>query len=48
MLPCPVLLVDDDEFARGFAHAVLVRAGFEVYDADGVAAAVAADRKSVV
>jgi DNA-binding response OmpR family regulator len=42
MLPCPVLLVDDDEFARGFARAVLLRAGFDVYDADGVAAAVAA------
>jgi DNA-binding response OmpR family regulator len=36
-----VLLVDDDEFARAFARTVLVRAGFEVIEADNVASAIA-------
>jgi len=34
-----VLLVDDDEFARGFARTVLERAGYEVVEADDVASA---------
>jgi DNA-binding response OmpR family regulator len=34
-----VLLVDDDEFARGFARTVLERAGYEVHEAEDVATA---------
>jgi DNA-binding response OmpR family regulator len=41
----PILLVDDDEFARGFARAVLQRAGFVVHEAEGVADALAAARE---
>jgi DNA-binding NtrC family response regulator len=35
-----VLLVDDDEFARGFVRAVLERAGFEVHEFEDVAKAI--------
>lgn len=38
MLPL-VLLVDDDEFARGFARTVLERAGWAVHEAETVAMA---------
>lgn len=34
-----VLLVDDDEFARGFVRSVLERAGFEVHEAEDLATA---------
>jgi DNA-binding NtrC family response regulator len=36
-----ILLVDDDEFARCFARAVLERAGYHVHEADGMASALA-------
>jgi DNA-binding NtrC family response regulator len=38
----PVLLVDDDEFARGYARTVLERAGFAVHEAKDVASAIRA------
>jgi DNA-binding NtrC family response regulator len=44
VMPTPVLLVDDDEFARGFVRTVLERAGYEVHEAEDVAAALAAAR----
>jgi DNA-binding response OmpR family regulator len=34
-----ILLVDDDEFARNFVRVVLERSGFEVHEAQDVAAA---------
>jgi DNA-binding response OmpR family regulator len=34
-----ILLVDDDEFARSFVRVVLERSGFEVHEAEDVAAA---------
>ena len=37
-----ILLVDDDEFARGFARAVLERAGWAVHEAETVAMATSA------
>jgi DNA-binding response OmpR family regulator len=37
----PVLLVDDDEFARCFVRMVLERAGYEVHEADDAAGALA-------
>jgi DNA-binding response OmpR family regulator len=40
-MPTQVLLVDDDEFARSFARTVLERAGFEVHEAEDIAAALA-------
>lgn len=41
-----VLLVDDDEFARGFVRLVLERAGFDVHEAEDVATALSAARAS--
>ena len=41
-----VLLVDDDEFARGFARMVIERAGFEVVEAEDVAGGIAADSRN--
>jgi DNA-binding response OmpR family regulator len=38
----PVLLVDDDEFARGFARTVLERAGFAVHEVEDMAGALSA------
>jgi two-component system phosphate regulon response regulator PhoB len=35
-MPNHILLVDDDDFARGFVRAVLERAGFEVREAEGL------------
>ena len=43
-MPTPILLVDDDEFARSFVRTVLERAGFEVLEAEDVAAALKAVR----
>ena len=37
-----ILLVDDDDFARGFARTVLERSGFAVHEADDVASALRA------
>ncbi len=45
-MPIPVLLVDDDEFARGFVRTVLERAGFEVHEAEDVAAALSTARRA--
>ena len=42
-----VLLVDDDEFARGFARAVIERAGFDVIEAENVAEGSAVDWRSL-
>jgi DNA-binding response OmpR family regulator len=43
-MPTPVLLVDDDEFARSFVRTVLERAGFEVHEAEDVAGALSTAR----
>lgn len=43
-MPAPVLLVDDDEFARSFVRTVLERAGFEVHEAEDVAGALSTAR----
>ena len=45
-MPTPVLLVDDDEFARSFVRTVLERAGFEVHEAEDVAAALSTARSA--
>jgi DNA-binding NtrC family response regulator len=37
----PILLVDDDEFARCFARTVLERAGYQVHEAGDIAGALA-------
>jgi DNA-binding NtrC family response regulator len=46
-MPTPVLLVDDDEFARTFVRTVLERAGYEVHEAEDIAAALAAARITI-
>lgn len=43
-MPLPVLLVDDDEFARSFVRTVLERAGYEVREAEGVSEALTSVR----
>jgi len=40
-MPPHVLLVDDDEFARGFARTVLQRAGYAVVEVEDVCSALA-------
>lgn len=47
MTRAPVLLVDDDEFARAFARAVIERAGFEVIEAGDVAEGLAAGSRNL-